>query len=329
MSASRDAGRGAGPSGRHGAVAAGAWLVALGLVFLVKDVARLTWGEAWPLFVVAVGVASLISSLLGRHRLSAGMWSLLWPVAWIVVGGLLFASTTGRIPEQPGELISRWWPAGFVAIGVWFLVAALWPRRSARDTLSLPLAGAQRAEARIAFGAGTLSVGRGRPGMLIDGRFEGGALYRSPGPGLVEVKPDARAGWPVVGGASRWDIGLTAEVPLDLRLDTGASRATVDLSDLRIRLLEIRTGASETRVRLPAQAGQSWVRTETGVSALRIEVPTGVAARIRTSMALGRTDVDESRFPRSQDGYASPDYETCPHRVEIDVQGGVGTVTIR
>jgi len=57
--------------------------------------------------------------------------------------------------------------------------------------------------------------------------------------------------------------------------------------------------------------------------------PPGVAARIRTRMALGRTNVDESRFPRTADGYASPDYEVNPNRVEIDVQGGVGSVAIR
>ena len=61
-----------GGSGGHrgGAVSAGAWLVALGLVFLVKDLGKLSWGEAWPLFIIAVGVASLISSLLGYRAVA-------------------------------------------------------------------------------------------------------------------------------------------------------------------------------------------------------------------------------------------------------------------
>jgi len=316
-------------STRNGAVVAGAWLIALGLVFFARDLWHLSWGEAWPLFLVAVGVASLISSVVGYRRLSAGFWSLLWPVAWIAVGAALFAATTGRIATGPGELIAQWWPVAIVAVGVWFLVAAIWPRRATDlEKLDLPLAGALRAEARLTFGAGELTIGRGRPGMLISGRFEGGALYRTAGPGHVEVKPDTGGGWPMSGQGNRWDIGLTADVPLDLRLDTGASRATIDLVELRVRLLEIRTGASETRVRLPARAGQSWVRTETGVSSLSIEVPPGVAARVRTRMALGRTDVDERRFPRTVDGFVSPDYDSNPNRIEIDVQGGVGAVSI-
>jgi hypothetical protein len=38
--------------------------------------------------------------------------------------------------------------------------------------------------------------------------------------------------------------------------------------------------------------------------------------------------VNEARFPRAFDGYASPDYQNAPNRVEIDVQAGVGSVTI-
>jgi hypothetical protein len=315
---------------RHGAVVAGTWLIAIGLVFLARDLMHLAWGEAWPLFIIAAGAASLVTSLVGYRRLHAGVWSLFWPIAWILIGGVLLAATTGRLAESPGELISRWWPIVFVIIGAWFLVAAFWPRRrGTTEHLALPLAGATAGEVRLTFGAGELSIHRADPGLLLGGRFDGGVLYRSPGPGFVELKPDTTAGWPVPGHAFRWDVGLTGEVPIDLRLDTGASRATVDLVDLLIRRLEIRSGASETRVRLPAAAGQTWVRTETGVASLVLEVPDGVAARVRTRMALGRTIVDEARFPRTLDGFSSPDFDAAPNRVEIDVQGGVGAVTVR
>ena len=41
-------------------------------------------------------------------------------------------------------------------------------------------------------------------------------------------------------------------------------------------------------------------------------------------MGLGLTSVDEQRFPRSLDGWASPDYESAANRVDIDLQGGAG-----
>jgi hypothetical protein len=268
---------------------------------------------------------------MGRRHLGAGAWSLLWPVAWIAVGGVLLASTTGRLDEGPMELLTQWWPVILIGIGVWFLIASVWPGRARPvETFSLPLAGAPAADVRVSFGAGELSVGRAAPGLLIGGTFQGGVLYRSPAPGLVEVKPDTgSSGWPISGQAYRWSVGLTGEVPLDLRLDTGASRATVDLAELLLRRLELRSGASETRIRLPQAAGFSQVRTETGVATLTIDVPPGVAARIRSRMTIGRTTVDEGRFPRTLDGWESPDYATAQHKVEIDVGGGVGSVTIR
>ena len=59
-----------------------------------------------------------------------------------------------------------------------------------------------------------------------------------------------------------------------------------------------------------------------------MNVPAGVAARIRSRMALGSSHVNETRFPRTSSGYESPDFGTATNRVDIDVQGGVGSVRI-
>jgi hypothetical protein len=46
-------------------------------------------------------------------------------------------------------------------------------------------------------------------------------------------------------------------------------------------------------------------------------------------MGLGSIQVDESRFPRMGDGYQSTDYATAENRVDLDIQGGVGSVHVR
>jgi hypothetical protein len=45
-------------------------------------------------------------------------------------------------------------------------------------------------------------------------------------------------------------------------------------------------------------------------------------------MALGSTQIDQVRFPASAGGYESPDYPTAANRVDIDVQGGVGSLRV-
>jgi hypothetical protein len=200
--------------------------------------------------------------------------------------------------------------------------------RGLTEKLALPLGGALDAGIQIRFGAGDLATRPAGAGQLVDGEFVGGVIHRIVGPGRLELRQDTRYGLPWLERPSRWTVGLTAEVPLDLRIDAGASRAVLDLRELRVRTLELQTGASDTRVLLPRAAGATTVRAQAGAASLTLEIPAGVAARIRSRMALGSTQVDQARFPPSAGGYESPDYATAPNRVEIDVQGGVGSVRI-
>lgn len=316
-------------SSRRGAITGATWLIGLGVVLLIREAMAWTWGEAWPLFVVLVGVASFISTLVSWRPGFAGIWSFTWPVAWTVGGVVLLMSTTGQLGQGPGETISQYWPWVVIVIGVWFLIGAFIPvGRGPTEQLALPLAGTADASVAIRFGAGTLTGHAAAPGNLIDGTFKGGVRHRSTGPNRVQIEQDTTYGLPWLDHGANWDIGLTAEVPLELRLDTGANRAMLDLRDLRLRSLELHTGASETRVLLPRAAGATTVRTESGAASLTLEVPSGVAARIRSRMALGTSQVDQARFPRVADGYESPDYAAAANRVEIDISGGVGSVRV-
>jgi hypothetical protein len=315
-------------SARRGPVVAGTWLIGIGLVFLVRQAMGLGWDEAWPLFVILVGVAGLVTTAINGVRGVAGLWSLTWPVVWIVVGVALFASTTGRLNQAPLDLIAQWWPVLLVVVGAWFVVGAIVPSGRTVEQLAIPLAGATTANVRIRFGAGELFAGRASAGNLVDGTFAGGVVHQTLGLGAVELRQDTAFGVPWLDHEARWDVGLTADVPLDLRLDVGAARSALDLSELRLGSLELHTGASETRLRLPRAAGETSVRAETGAASLTIEVPTSVAARIRSQVALGRVTVDPGRFPRSGDGYASADYATASNRVDIEIRGGVGSTRI-
>ena len=197
-----------------------------------------------------------------------------------------------------------------------------------QETLTIPLDGATDASVRIRFGAGEMTTRVAAPGNLVDGRFTGGVRSRAVGPGRVELEQDTDFGVMWLDRRSEWEVGLTGEVPLDLRVDGGASRGVIDARDLRLRSLELHTGASDTRVLLPRAAGVTTVRAEAGAASLTFEVPPGVAAKIRSRMAIGSTKIDEARFPPVSGGYESADYASAANRVEIDIQGGVGSVKV-
>ena len=314
---------------RSGSLIAATWLIGVGAVFLIQRAADLSWSQAWPLFVIVGGVASLVSTLINGRFDVSGIWGLTWPVFWIVIGVVLFLSTTGQLGQGPIEVIAEWWPILLIGLGIWFVIGAFVPaRRGLTETLSLPLGNASDAAIRIRFGAGNLTTRAAADGSLVDGEFRGGVIHRILGPGQIELSQDTRYGLPWLSHASDWTIGLTTAVPLDLRVDGGASRAVLDLRETRVRSLVLQTGASETRVLLPRAAGTTIVKAQSGVASLTFEVPQGVAARIRSRIALGSAQIDQARFPPSSSGYESPDYATAVNKVELAIDGGLGSVRV-
>lgn len=315
---------------RRGSVVAATWLIGLGTVFLVREVGDLAWAEAWPLFVILVGVASFVSrAVRGGFGLLEAPWAFTGPIALTIIGVILLQSTTGNLAQGPIELIEEWWPWLAVGFGVWYLIGAFVPRKSGlTEVLALPLEGATEASVRIKFGAGELATRAAAAGQLIDGTFRGGVSYRRIGPGRIELEQDTSHGWPWFDRGFTWTVGLATGIPLDIRIDAGASRNRFDLRELRVRSVDLHTGASDTRIVLPEAAGATTVRAETGAASLTLEIPAGVAARIRTKVVLGSVQVDETRFPRTTTGYESPDYAAAANRVDIDVQGGVGSLKV-
>lgn len=200
--------------------------------------------------------------------------------------------------------------------------------RARDETLSIPLDGLTNASIHLSFGGGELELGRAEPAILLAGQFDGGVIQKSREPGVISLAPADPGRRLLEGCATRWDVDLTSDIPVNLRLDSGANKSTIDLTDLNIANLEIRTGASDTLVRLPAQ-GQTQLRLECGFAQVVFEVPAEMAARIRGKVSFGDTKVDETRFPKTSDGWQSPGYDTEKHRVDIHISGGFGAVFVR
>ena len=314
---------------RRGPIVGATWLIGLGVVFLAQRALDVPWVQAWPLFLILLGAASFVQTALDRRPGVGGIWAFTWSIVWIGVGVILLLSTTGRYGTGPVDLIVNGWPWLLVGLGVWMLIGAVIPGGPGpTERLAIPLRGVPAAAVRIRYGAGTLVAHPAATGMLVDGSYAGGVVSREIGPGRIDLSQDTSFGMPWLDHRSEWDVGLTGEVPLDLRLEAGASRTTLDLRSVQLRSLDLQTGASETRVVLPAAAGMTQVRAETGAASLTFEIPSGVAARIRTRMALGSSAIDEARFPRVGDLYQSIDYGTAGNRVDLDIQGGVGSVRV-
>jgi hypothetical protein len=254
-----------------------------------------------------------------------------WPLLLIAVGVLFLLSNLGRLPFSPWELW-RFWPLILVVIGLDILLEVTLGRgRAGSEALSIDRDTLSEAEVSFEFGAGELNVAAGAgAGKLLEGEFTDDVEYQLRDRRLkVYSRPDGWGWWGWRHGR-RWDARLTGDIPLKLRLQVGACNADLDLSDLKVTDLALETGAADTRIRMPRQAGLTRARVKAGAASVKISVPDGVAARITSAVAIGSFDVDTRRFPRSAaaSGYESPDYVTAADKIDLSVEGGVGSVSV-
>lgn len=249
-------------------------------------------------------------------------------VALAASGVLLLLSNLGLVPEG----ISLW-PVVLIAIGVVVLTAGLQRGADATpETAAVPLDGADEARLVLKHGAGVLDVaGAAQSGHLFDGSFAGGVrqdLQREGDRLQVTLRHPADPDRLVRQHRGlRWTLALTREVPVDLELQTGASRVSLNLEAHPVRHLRVQTGASEVDVRLPAR-GRCTARVSAGAAEVRLHVPQGVAASIASRSALASVDIDEARFPAWGGGYRSPDYDTADDRVDVELEGGVASFRV-
>jgi len=261
-----------------------------------------------------------------------------WGIILVLAGILLLLNSLGILAVNVWSLI---WPLALIAFGLWLLWGIFLGRSEAgAEEATIPLEGAGRARVRIQHGAGRLDVDSSAgSGELVSGTFRGGLERRVKREGdalTVEMHtpphhfPFFMMPWSWgPGGPLDWSFGLNGEVPLSLDLQTGASDARLDLAELRVTDLRLQTGASATRLTLPANAGHTRAEVHSGAASVSIRVPEGVAARIQIKSGMAGIAVDRDRFPRSGDTYQSPDYETAPNRVDLYVETGVGSVDVR
>lgn len=254
-----------------------------------------------------------------------------WGLVVLLVGILLLLDNLGYLPG-----INIWgliWPLFLIALGGWILWNYYSRGSRQVEHIAIPVEGAQQARIRFQHGAGRIDICAGTSQeALIEGDFGGGVDINNNQTGdELEIRLKMPGSifpfdWSP-GQTLDWSVRLNREIQLVLSLETGASESHLDLSDLRVTELNLKSGASSTSVTLPSNAGLTKVDISSGAASLKVIVPQGVAARIRSSGGLSNVSVSD-RFPKTGSLYQSPDYESATNKADMDIELGVGSVSI-
>lgn len=261
---------------------------------------------------------------------------LFWGLVLILLGTLLLLRSLGIIQIDVWGLI---WPLAIILFGASILWGAV-GRRQGFETqqVSIPLQGANNAEVKLNYGAGHLAVnGNAGSGEIASGSFEGGLDHSEQLAGdtlrvkLQMPEPDW-FGFPWAWQNYRrdWRLGLNTNVAYSLLdISAGASDSELDLTNLRIAKLKLSTGASSTKIDMPANAGFTEAEIGAGAASVSVRIPTGVAAHIRFRGGVATVSVDPNRFPNRGGDYESPDYATAVNKLDLRIDAGAGSIDIR
>jgi hypothetical protein len=255
--------------------------------------------------------------------------AIFWGGILIVLGVLFLLQSTGVIRVNVWTLF---WPILLIAWGLSLLLQGFGRRRAEPEHVIIGLKGVEAARLSFHYGAGKLSInGRAAPDELLNGHFGTGLDYdrREAGEEVtLHLRPRDNAVWDWGEQDRDWDVSLNNAIPLELEVETGAAESNLDLSEMQVKRFQLKTGASESRVTLPAQATHTEATVECGMASVTLRIPEGVAAQIKAESGMAEVKVNRERFPRAGKLYRSADYDTAANRLDLTIHVGMGSVTV-
>ncbi len=254
--------------------------------------------------------------------------TMFWGSVLVILGFIFLLDNLGFFGN-----INIWgiiWPLFLIALGAWIIWGHFFRSSAESEHASISLDGTMEAHVQINHGAGRINLSSHTdPGLLVEGDFGGGldVQKRIEGEKLdVKMSVPSRFlpfSW-YPGYSLDWNFTINKDTPITIELKTGASDNQIDLSELKVSQVKLGSGASSTRLTMPANAGFTRLDVESGAASVDISVPPGVAARIRNHSGLSSLNIDKTRFPIAGDVYQSADYDHAMNKADINFKWGWG-----
>ncbi len=298
----------------------------------------------FPILLIAVGGLFLYSNWRPAFDPLPVLFTY-WPLILIFIGlGKIWDTTRrGKDPNAPGGH-SLGATIGVLA-SVFVLFAFLWHghgfmrRHGSRYSMqhvskTVERQGAKFVKASVEMGAGDLSLSGGS-NNLLEASFDYRGSSETP---RVEYRVDGGTGDLTVSqGDSNdhfntisdndWNLHLSKDVPMDLKVDMGAGRGTLRLRDLNLTRLELNMGAGRVDVDLTGDRKQDLQGSiEGGVGAASIRLPKNVGVVVNASGGIG--SIDSHGLKHDGDEYTNDAYGKSPATIHLKVEGGVGRISL-
>ena len=300
-------------------------LITIGALFLFKN-----WHPGfepyqvlktyWPLILILVGLGKIWDSSRNRGTAAGpasggiALGSTLGVVAFVFVIVILlghYQKTRGR-HEDREETFAR----------------------HASQVVDISeLQGAKSVKADLHLGAGQLNLSGGSA-HLVNANFHFDRKWDNPtmdyhvtdGKGFLEFHQDSSH---VNFGPSdnTWDLNFTNDVPLQLDVEMGAGQGNLKLQGMDVTDVTLQMGAGQVQMDLTGpRKSDLTVSVKGGVGQATIRLPKDVGVIAHASGGLGA--IRTEGLHEHDGGYTNDSYGKTPHKITVDVQGGIGEIEL-
>jgi hypothetical protein len=334
-------------------------LIGLGIIFLLSNLGLMTgdvWdtiARLWPLILVAIG----LDGILRRGGLVGS-------VLMIGLGIVFLLSNYGLLLLNVWEIILNLWPILLIAIGfdvffgrrsIWaslaalaivivILIGALWAfgigintgRPVAGEQITQALDSATQASIVLDPGVGSIHVNAlEQSGVLLEGRVSTSRgqqvnqdFSRDGDTANLSLKMTGNNFVYFPGRTNQWvwDLGVTPDVPVSLKVNLGAGEVNLDGTNLDLSDLNVDLGVGLARLDLPA-TGNFNAKVSGAIGQIEVGIPQGMAVRIKSSTAISNISVPPD-FEKLGDVYSSPGFATAESRVELQLSEAIGSISV-
>jgi hypothetical protein len=123
------------------------------------------------------------------------------------------------------------------------------------------------------------------------------------------------------------NLKLNPAVIWDMNFEFGAGKADFDLSQYKVKNLSIKTGLTETDVKLGDKTDNLDVKIESGLTDIEFQVPETVGCRIDIDGGLNDKDFDG--FIQKNGHWETPNFDKSTKKINLKFEGGLQSLKVR
>ncbi|PEJ60624.1 MULTISPECIES: toast rack family protein [unclassified Bacillus (in: firmicutes)] len=206
------------------------------------------------------------------------------------------------------------------------------------ETISIHKDQAKNLDVSLDLGAGSMNVSKGTKNW-VEGKAEYNnksfkpdvsyKLKNSTGDVKVDQSKHHLSKMKIGKIKSEWDLKLSDKIPLDLNVNTGASKTNLDLRGLKLNKLNINAGVGELNVNLGGNWKNSFeTNIKTGIGKTTVVLPSNVGVKVKLSKGIGKANVIDL-ISKGNGVYVNEAYDDAKIKLEVNMDIGVGEVTFK